>query len=129
MERPPLERVQPGSGVSAEVSARRWGGWCFRPQDGICGRRSDDQNDHFYTTDESEKERAVSEFGYRAEGVMTHVWRTEGDAWVQSTPIFRTYNPDVGNHFYTTSESEKNNAVNNLGYRDEGKLGYALPGD
>jgi len=41
------------------------------------------------------------------------------------TPVYRLYKPSVQDHFYTTSESEKNNAVQNLGYRDEGIEWYS----
>jgi hypothetical protein len=36
------------------------------------------------------------------------------------TPVYRLYDGANVDHFYTTSQSEKENAVRNLGYRDEG---------
>ena len=41
-----------------------------------------------------------------------------------ATPLFRTRNVPADAHFYTTSEAEKDNAVNNLGFADEGIAGY-----
>jgi len=36
------------------------------------------------------------------------------------TPVYRLYDGANVDHFYTTSQSEQENAVRNLGYRDEG---------
>ncbi len=41
-----------------------------------------------------------------------------------ATPLYRTRNVGADAHFYTTSEAEKDNAVNNLGFADEGIAGY-----
>lgn len=45
-----------------------------------------------------------------------------------SVPLFRVYQPASDNHFYTLSEPERNNAIANLGYRDEGIAGYVWRG-
>jgi len=37
------------------------------------------------------------------------------------------YSPSAVDHFYTTSASERDNAVDNLGYVDEGISCYVLP--
>lgn len=39
-------------------------------------------------------------------------------------PLYRVFSEAAQNHFYTTSAPERDNAVNNLGYRDEGIAGY-----
>jgi hypothetical protein len=39
-------------------------------------------------------------------------------------PLFRMYNPRAANHFYTTSASERDDAVHNFGYQDDGIAGY-----
>lgn len=39
-------------------------------------------------------------------------------------PLYRLYSEADGNHFFTTSEPERNNARDNLGYLDEGIAGY-----
>ena len=41
-----------------------------------------------------------------------------------AVPIYRLYQPMRENHFYTTSEAERDNAVNNLGYTFEATPGY-----
>ena len=37
-----------------------------------------------------------------------------------ATPLYRLYKPEASNHFYTTSDAERDNAINSLGYLDEG---------
>lgn len=41
-----------------------------------------------------------------------------------AVPLYRLYREAEGNHFFTTSEPERNNARDNLGYLDEGIAGY-----
>lgn len=41
-----------------------------------------------------------------------------------SIPLYRLYN---GRHFYTTSSTERDNAINNLGFASEGVTGYVWP--
>jgi hypothetical protein len=38
----------------------------------------------------------------------------------QFNVVYRLFNPEITNHFYTTSVSERRNAIQNLGYNDEG---------
>lgn len=49
-------------------------------------------------------------------------WATE--AFCGSQPLYHAYNAGGDNDFYTTSEGEKNNAVNNLGFQDRGIAGH-----
>jgi hypothetical protein len=41
-----------------------------------------------------------------------------------AAPLFHVYSDAAGNDFYTTSAPERDNAVGNLGYRDDGIAGY-----
>jgi hypothetical protein len=41
-----------------------------------------------------------------------------------STPLYRLLNVPPDAHFYTTSAGERDNAVNNLGFQDQGIAGY-----
>jgi hypothetical protein len=50
------------------------------------------------------------------------------DARCGSTPLYRLRNPPPDAHFYTTSAAERDNAVNNLGFVDEGIAGYIWAG-
>ncbi len=45
-----------------------------------------------------------------------------------SVPLYRMYSPEGGNHFYTISAAERDNAVGNLGYLDEGTAGHVWRG-
>ena len=41
-----------------------------------------------------------------------------------TVPLLRTFNPGTGDHFYTTSVTERDNTVAHLGYKDEGIACY-----
>ncbi len=45
-----------------------------------------------------------------------------------ATPLYRTLNAGSDAHFYTTSAGERDNAVNNLGFLDQGIAGYIWGG-
>ncbi|KDR84285.1 hypothetical protein GALMADRAFT_237037 [Galerina marginata CBS 339.88] len=83
------------------------------------------KKDDFYTTSAPEKQNAIANDGYSDEGVAGYVWPTStAGGQLQTIPFYRVYNPTVVNHFYTTSTAERDNAVNNLGYNNEGIAGY-----
>lgn len=44
-----------------------------------------------------------------------------------SIPLYGLYKADINNHFYTTSISERDSVVSNLGYEDRGIAGYVWP--
>lgn len=69
--------------------------------------------DHFYTTSTTERDQAVSKYGYKYEGVKFYVSDVP-----TSTPVYRLYGH--GEHFYTTDLTEKNEAVSKYGYKYEG---------
>jgi hypothetical protein len=50
------------------------------------------------------------------------------EARCNSIPLYRLYSDAASNHFYTTSEAERDNAVNNLGYLYEGLAGHVWAG-
>lgn len=52
-------------------------------------------------------------------------WAT--DATCGAVPLYRLYNGAQGNHFYTTSAAERDNAATNLGYAFEFVAGYVWP--
>ncbi len=49
-------------------------------------------------------------------------WAPEGSCG--AVPLYRLYHEPTSNHFYTLSAPERDNARDNLGYRDEGIGGY-----
>lgn len=94
--------------------------------------------DHFYTTNEQEKEQALQR-GYKLYGAVGKIYPTQKN---KTVPLYRLIfnKPEVvldklgrdaratailphGDHFYTTSEQEKNAALSN-GYSLEGIAGY-----
>ena len=79
--------------------------------------------DHFYTTNRSEADKAVSSYGYNDEGSSCYVLtRTFGGA----TPLYRLYSSKTGDHFYTTNQAEANKAASSYGYTSEGIACYVL---
>ena len=80
--------------------------------------------DHFYTTNEAERDNAVNNLGYSAEGIAAYIFPS---ATCSSVPLYRMYSPSATDHFYTTNAAERQNAIANLGYSDEGIAGYVNP--
>jgi hypothetical protein len=64
-------------------------------------------DDHFYTSDQSEADRAVEQFGYTFELIAC-------DAYDPNNPpagtfqLHRFFNPQLGEHFYTTDPGAEN---------------------
>ncbi|THH12952.1 hypothetical protein EW146_g7219 [Bondarzewia mesenterica] len=75
--------------------------------------------DHFYTTNAAEMENAVDKLGFTSEGDAAYVFGSHS-SYTSTIPLYRMYSSSAVDHFYTTSASERDNAVNNLGYSDEG---------
>jgi hypothetical protein len=70
---------------------------------------------HHYTTDAACEGLPVNE------GIIGYIGTTE---LAGSTALYRSYNPTNGDHFFTNSEAEHDNAVGVLGFVDEGVVGY-----
>src|SRR4051812_22214566 len=43
--------------------------------------------------------------------------------------LYRLWSPSATDHFYTTNRSERDNAVQRLGYQDEGTAAWIYPSD
>src|SRR5262249_9257113 len=81
--------------------------------------------DHFYTQGAHEKDRTVSA-GYQYEGIHFYLLPAAQDL---VTPLYRLYhapnqNEPYADHFYTTDWNERDNAIKNLRYSDEGNIGF-----
>ncbi|KAE9392835.1 hypothetical protein BT96DRAFT_261406 [Gymnopus androsaceus JB14] len=59
--------------------------------------------DHFYTTNVTEMESALTQDGYSLEGSSAYVWTTQETG---TTPLYRLFNQDKNDHFYTMSNDE-----------------------
>ena len=82
-------------------------------------------SDHLYTTSELERETAKQQ-GWTDNGEACYVYPTRADG---TQPLYSLFNPVVVERFYTTSEAERENAINNLGFKDEGELCYVFTAD
>ena len=83
---------------------------------------------HFYTASASEKNNVQDKLSktYAYDGVAYHVSATRAPGL---TPVYRFYNKKNGSHFYTASESEKDNVSRNLEsiYSLDGVAFYVAP--
>ncbi|KAK0433111.1 hypothetical protein EV421DRAFT_1718854 [Armillaria borealis] len=88
-------------------------------------------HDHFYTANANEKNTAAQTGGYVDEGIAGYVlpetllasdFQAPG-----AVPFYRMYSPTAVDHFYTTDEAQRSNAINNLGFNDEAIAGYIYP--
>ncbi len=80
--------------------------------------------DHFYTTDAAERDRAIRDYGYKDDGVACYVL-PGGDR--TGIPLFRLWNDKAGDHFYTTKIADRDRAIRDYGYKDEGVACNVLP--
>ncbi len=87
-----------------------------------------DLKDHFYTTNAKERDDAVGSGKWRYERVECSISSVKLAGMV---PLFRLYykSGDIEDHFYTTSEAEKDNAIASATrpYRYEGIAGFVYP--
>jgi hypothetical protein len=79
--------------------------------------------DHFFTTNRREGDIATVKFGYVAEGVCCWVSATQQ---ANTTPLWRLLAGT--NHYYTASETEKDDLVRRLGWKLEGNEGFVWTG-
>lgn len=88
--------------------------------------------DHFYTTNREEigttTPGQVGKYGYKSEGVAARIFFSRVRS---SVPLYRYYQPQRRDHFYTTNPNEigttKSGVVGRYGYRSEGIAGYCYP--
>lgn len=78
------------------------------------------QHNHFYTTSDSERDGASQKFGYKKEGTACFVYPPDKPQPPNTIPLFRLYSNSQIDHFYTTSETERDLAVKKHGYTYEG---------
>jgi len=74
--------------------------------------------DHFYTMSKTEYDGLPSQ--YSREGVACYILNKQ---LIEHLPLYRLYKGSIDDHFYTTSDDEKNSAIS-TGYTDEGTVGY-----
>ena len=81
--------------------------------------------DHFYTTNRTDMEHAITNSGYVSQGDAGYVFNS-ADA-PNSIPFYRAWNSRHVDHFYTTNETEREHAITVDNYADEGIVGYINP--
>jgi len=85
---------------------------------------------HFYTASEAEKDATIANLSstFNFEGVAYKVALNASKPG--SSPVYRFYNMKNGSHFYTNSETEKQNTIDNLAatYKFEGVAFYVVGG-
>jgi hypothetical protein len=81
-----------------------------------CYGAGNDGTFHFYTQDPGCEGIPVNE------GALGYIATAEGTAG--SMPLYRLYLASNGDHFFTTSAAERDNAVASFGYLYEGVAGY-----
>ncbi|SJL11412.1 uncharacterized protein ARMOST_14815 [Armillaria ostoyae] len=82
--------------------------------------------DHFYTTDEAQRNNAINNLGFNDEGIAGYIYPSTSQL-CGSVPFYRMYQPTTHDHFYTTNAAERDNAIKNGGYQEEHIAGYVLP--
>ncbi len=84
---------------------------------------------HFYTLDEAEKERLLTESAqtWTYEGVAYRAYASANEPNV--APIYRFWSGTLGSHFYTLDENERDKVVRDYPsvWTDEGIAFYAYP--
>jgi len=83
---------------------------------------SSTQKDHYYTTSVSDKNKAVSDYGYESQGIEAYVYSTPVDGTV---PLYGLYHPS-GDHFYTVSGLDAININLSEGWLDEYIAAYVV---
>ena len=58
--------------------------------------------------------------------MVGYVFRDEKGGGI---PMYRLWNPELNDHLYTCEKLEKEVALAERGYRDEGVVGYVYPGN
>jgi hypothetical protein len=110
-------------GYSETISGGDQKIWCFFRPDYSFVSPPVVKVDHFYTISADERDKSITSFGYKSEGIACYVLSTPTKA---RKPLYRMFNPNTGDHFYTTSKEEFDSAVLHSGYLKEGTACYVF---
>jgi hypothetical protein len=123
------DRVDIGSSTLAVNYAAPGGGGGAQPDVAVYRFWSPVRSGHFYTVSEQEKNMLIRDFPtvWTYEGVAYHTFSTAADAGLK--PVYRFWSGELGVHFYTISEQEKETVIRDYGYTwaYEGVAFYAYP--
>jgi len=76
-------------------------------------------DDHFYTTDQANANIAQQQDGYTFELIACNVFDPNRPRPTGTFPLFRAFNPQTGEHFYTADQDEFNTVLQN-GFQKDG---------
>jgi Repeat of unknown function (DUF5648) len=79
---------------------------------------------HFYTTNEAERQNAITALGYKDEGISCYVMPAAANGLA---PLYCSQAPVSGGHLYTMSIAERNKATNTLGEIGQGITAWCYP--
>jgi hypothetical protein len=123
------DRVNIGSSTLAVNYTAPGGGGGAQPDVAVFRFWSPVKSGHFYTVSEQEKNMLIRDFPHvwTYEGVAYHTFSTAADAALK--PVYRFWSGELGVHFYTISEQEKETVIRDYGYvwAYEGIAFYAYP--
>lgn len=114
------------------------GGWAYEKPEGYVATNTechaeaqlplyrfwhDQRQKHFYTASENEAAQAMRD-GYTLERVVGYVLPQDTEESERTAPLYRLYNAQLDDHFYTTQSSERDIAITQHGYIDQGMIAY-----
>jgi cytolysin (calcineurin-like family phosphatase) len=82
-------------------------------------------DDHLYTTSDEERNHCINNLKFSDEGIQCYVFDADLRGVDGLVPLYRLYNKDLHDHFYTTSEAE-NEYAQTIGYQYE-RVACAVP--
>ena len=77
--------------------------------------------DHFYTTSFSEYSTIAVDYGYKQEGKIGYIYKSDIE---DTVTLYRMYSMIAKDHFYTSSRNEYSTIAMDYGYKQEGSIGY-----
>ncbi len=75
-----------------------------------------ERKDHYYTTDQE----GAQTYGYKLDGMLGYVYPTQVAG---SSPLYRMYN-NSASHYLMTASTVERDAINGLGFVQQGTIGY-----
>jgi hypothetical protein len=122
------DRVDIGSSLLT-VNYTTSGGAVAQPDVAVYRFWSPVKSGHFYTISEQERDMLIRDFPsiWTYEGVAYHTFSSAAEAALK--PVYRFWSGDLGVHFYTISEQEKDVVIRDYSYTwtFEGIAFYAYP--
>jgi hypothetical protein len=78
---------------------------------------TENEYDHYYTTDKQEGDNGVASGAYKDEGIAGYLYTNQAPGTV---PFHHYYQPCYNWHFYTTDKQEGDNAILKACFQEDG---------